>query len=161
MTITTTAGTPGISRFTPQQLLRTARLFATDPELASLVDAASTQRQEHLLDSTAHLQIWLLVWPPGTATGWHDHHASAGALHAVTGVLTEHSWLGGTEHERLLPAGEGRTFGAQHVHRVANAGPQTALSVHVFSPAVLRPTRYTLDEGALHEADVNRAGGPR
>ena len=98
---------PGISRFTPQQLLRTARLFATDPELASLVDAASTQRQEHLLDSTAHLQIWLLVWPPGTATGWHDHHASAGALHAVTGVLTEHSWLGGAEHERLLPAARG------------------------------------------------------
>ncbi len=40
MTVLTTAGTPGINRFTRSQLLRTARLFATDPDLHTLVDLA-------------------------------------------------------------------------------------------------------------------------
>ena len=33
-------GTPGIDRFSPVQLLRTARLFASDPALATLLDPA-------------------------------------------------------------------------------------------------------------------------
>ena len=44
MTATTTAGTPGVNRFTRNQLLRTAQLFATDPDLDRLVDLEATER---------------------------------------------------------------------------------------------------------------------
>jgi predicted metal-dependent enzyme (double-stranded beta helix superfamily) len=157
MTITT-AGTPGVNRFTPTQLLRTARLFATDPELGSLLDATAPQRTWRLLDATAHLQIWVLSWPPGTGTGWHDHGSAAGAFLTVEGTLGEQSWSGGASHERLLTEGEGRTFGPRHIHTVANVGPDRALSVHVYSPALTQLTRYAVAEGRLLASGTQRAG---
>jgi len=36
-----TLGSAGIDRFSPDQLLRTARLFASDPELTTLIDHQS------------------------------------------------------------------------------------------------------------------------
>lgn len=154
----TAAGTPGISRFTTQQLLRTARLFATDPELGTLADKTARQRQWHLLDATPHLQIWLLSWPPGTGTGWHDHAESTGAFLVVDGVLTEHTWAGGGVQERLLTEDEGRTFGSRHVHHVANLTDTPALSLHVYSPALTHLTRYALRDGRLDAVGVERAG---
>jgi hypothetical protein len=82
---TTRGGTAGVNRFTPDQLLRTARLFASDPDLERHVDLTATERQWTVLDSTPHLQIWLLTWPEGTGTGWHDHVESAGAFLTVRG----------------------------------------------------------------------------
>ena len=38
---TRTLGSAGIDRFSPAQLLRTARLFASDPELTTLIDHQS------------------------------------------------------------------------------------------------------------------------
>ena len=78
-----TSGSPGIDRFSSAQLLRTARLFASDPELSSLVDHQSGERRWVELDSSPSLQIWLLCWPTGTETGWHDHTMSAGAFLTV------------------------------------------------------------------------------
>lgn len=158
MTTIAAAGTPGISRFTTQQLLRTARLFATDPELGALIDRTAPQRHWHLLDSTPHLQIWLLAWPPGTSTGWHDHAVSSGAFLVVDGILSEHTWTRGHVHERLLTEDEGRTFGSHHVHHVSNPGDELALSVHVYSPAQTHLTRYALRDGRLDETGVERAG---
>jgi len=57
MTAITTAGTPGVNRFTRSQLLRTARLFATDPDLDRLVDPEATERSWQRLDATDHLEI--------------------------------------------------------------------------------------------------------
>ena len=139
MSTITTAGTPGINRFTRSQLLRTAALFATDPELERLVDLGSRERTWHRLDAT-------------------DHLASEGAFLTVRGTLAEHSWSRRTVHERVLPAGEGRTFGSHHVHDVHNLGDGPALSVHVYSPALRGMTRYALLDGGLHATGVEKAG---
>lgn len=157
MTITT-SGTAGVNRFTPSQLLRTARLFATDPELPDLVDLRSTERTWRRLDATAHLEIWVIGWPAGTSTGWHDHLQSEGAFLTVEGTLVEQSWSQGAVHERLLGAGEGRGFGAAHVHTVAAVADGPALSVHVYSPALRGMTRYSLADGAPRALGVERAG---
>jgi hypothetical protein len=157
MTVTT-AGTPGINRFTPSQLLRTARLFASDPELRDLVDLTSRERTWRRLDATAHLEIWVIGWPVGTSTGWHDHLRSEGAFLTVEGTLVEESWSQGAVHERVLPAGEGRGFGAHHVHTVAAVGDVPALSVHVYSPALRGMTRYALRDGVPRPLGVEQAG---
>jgi Cysteine dioxygenase type I len=157
MTITA-AGTPGINRFTPSQLLRTAGLFATDPDLRGLVDLSSPERTWRRLDATAHLEIWVIGWPVGTSTGWHDHLLSQGAFLTVEGTLAEQSWSGGAVHERVLDAGEGRGFGSHHVHTVASVGDGPALSVHVYSPALLGMTRYALRDGTPRPLGVERAG---
>jgi predicted metal-dependent enzyme (double-stranded beta helix superfamily) len=158
MTAITTTGTPGINRFSPNQLLRTARLFATDPELSDLVDLRATGRQWRRLDATEHLEIWVLAWPAGSSTGWHDHLESAGAFLAVQGLLSEQIWSNGAAHERLLADGEGRSFGPRHIHQVSNVGDEPALSVHVYSPALTHMTRYAVLDGSLEAASVERGG---
>ena len=50
-----TSGSPGIDRFSSAQLLRTARLFASDPEPSSVVDHQSGERRRVELDSSPYL----------------------------------------------------------------------------------------------------------
>ena len=158
MSIATTAGTPGVNRFTRHQLLRTARLFASDPDLHRLVDLDARERTWTRLDATEHLEIWLIGWPVGSGTGWHDHLQSEGAFLTVRGELAEQTWASGTVHDRFLWEGEGRTFGARHVHNVVNLGDRPALSVHVYSPALRGMTRYALVDDVLRPTGVEQAG---
>ena len=152
----TTLGSPGIDRFSPAQLLRTARLFASDPELPTLVDHDSGQRRWVELDSSPYLQIWLLSWPAGTHTGWHDHGDSAGAFLSVRGTLLEQTSNGRRRKDRTLFAGEGRSFGPNHVHHVANVGLQPAMSVHLYTPRLTTMTRYSVTPAGLQPKGVDR-----
>ena len=154
---TTRGGTAGVNRFTPEQLLRTARLFASDPDLDRHLDPTATQRQWVELDSTPHLQIWLLSWPEGTGTGWHDHDTSTGAFLTVRGQLLEQTWHGRVE-ARPLKAGDGRAFGPRHVHNVANVGLGTAVSIHLYAPRLTTMTRYAVGPGGLQAKGIERAG---
>src|SRR5450759_1530316 len=106
-----TLGSPGIDQFSPAQLLRTARLFASDPALPSLVDPDEEESRWVELDSSPHLQIWLLSWPAGTHNEWHDHGESVGAFQVVRGTLLEQTsrrhrvgWPGG-----IAPPGSHRS----------------------------------------------------
>jgi predicted metal-dependent enzyme (double-stranded beta helix superfamily) len=153
-----TLGSPGISRFSPAQLLRTARLFASDPELPTLVDQDSRQRRWVELDSSPYLQIWLLSWPAGTHTGWHDHGESAGAFLTVSGTLLEQTLHGRRCKDRTLIAGEGRSFGPNHIHHVANVGVEAALSVHLYTPRLTTMARYALTQAGLQPKGVDKVG---
>lgn len=157
MSIATT-GTPGVSRFTRDQLLRTARLLSADPELSTTIDLGSTRRTWRRLDATAHLEIWAVGWPPGSGTGWHDHGPSEGVVLPVLGDLVERSWSGRRVHDRRLGAEDGRTFGAHHAHAVVNAGDRPALSLHVYSPALRGGTRFTLAADRLSPLATASAG---
>ena len=158
LTAPNTLGLPGIDRFSPAQLLRTARLLASDPNLPSLVDRQSGERGWVELDSSPHLQIWLLSWPVGSDTGWHDHGGSAGAFLVVSGVLGEQTSHGHRRVDRTLVAGEGRPFGPNHIHNVTNVGLEVALSVHLYTPRHTNPTRYAATPTRLHATGTHRAG---
>jgi hypothetical protein len=160
LTTTTRTGSPGIDRFSPAQLLRTARLFASDPELPRLVGPQSEpgERRWVELDSSPYLQIWLLSWPVGTDTGWHDHGESAGAFLTVSGTLGEQTLHGHGRVDRTLSTGQGRSFGRRHVHNVANIGPEAALSVHLYTPRLTSTTRYAVTPAGLRPTGVDRAG---
>jgi len=135
-----TSGSPGIDRFSSAQLLRTARLFAADPELSSLVDHQSGERRWVELDSSLYLQILLLCWPTGTETGWPDHTMSAGAFLTVSGTLSEQTSHGHDRIDRTLIAGKGRPFAPGHVHNVSSVGLVMALSVHLYTPHLTNMT---------------------
>ena len=99
---------PGVNSFTAVQLLRVARLFAADPELPALLPARHEDpggRRWHQLAQTHHLQLWVIEWPSGASTGFHDHGGSRGAFTVVRGVLTESQVVRGAIHDRSLPAG--------------------------------------------------------
>lgn len=152
-------GSPGINSFSPAQLLRTARLFASAPELRGLLDPDPDERQWAVLESTPYLQVWLVAWPAGTDTGWHDHGGCSGALVTVEGRLREQTWSAGTD--RLLTEGDGLSFGSRRVHHVANVGLGTALSVHAYGPRPAGVNRYTWTSEGLQEKVAGSQGSLR
>lgn len=109
-------------------------------------------------------QVWLLSWLPGQGTPWHDHGWSSGAFAVVSGTLTERV-VAGAGHGRPvrqsaaeLTVGRLRHFGPHHVHRVTNEGSEPAVSVHVYTPALLRMHTYSVVEGLLLHTGSERAG---
>ena len=151
---TTDRSTRPTGQVTRSHLLLTLRLFAEDPALPDLVDLDATERTWHQVTSTPQLQVWVIAWPPGTSTGWHDHGGAIGAFRVVRGSLDEHVWSAG-EHRRRLGAGDLRLFSGSHIHDVRNVSPRSALSVHAYSPSLSTMTRYRLNDGRLQVTEVD------
>lgn len=139
-------------------LLQTLREIAADPELHQLVDLHHPERQSLELRSTPDLQVWLLTWPPGFSTGWHDHGESRGAYATLRGRLTEHTWELGDPAAWYVGRGESRAYAAGHIHEVRNETTSTALSVHAYAPKLTTMTRYVASHGRLEAVGVEQAG---
>lgn len=153
-------GSPGIDRFSPAQLLRTARLFASDPALPAMVGPDSGESHWVKLDSNPYLQIWLLSWPAGTHNGWHDHGESAGAFQIVSGTLLEQTSPDHRQQNRTFGAGQGRSFEQHHIHHLANVGLHAAVSVHVYAPRLTALTRYAATPTGLQPRCGQRHHSP-
>jgi cysteine dioxygenase type I len=175
------AARPGVSgethaSYTLPGLLAAATRLAAQPGLAERLPVVGDQRAWLMLDAGAGVQAWLIAWPSGTGTGWHDHGGAAGAMVAVAGELTERSVLAPADHDygralalpnatgrvRLLPAGRGRAFSGRHIHEVTNEGPVTAYSVHVYSPTLPLMRHYVPSGETLILVGVEsrESGGP-
>ncbi len=110
-------------------------------------------------------EAWLLTWVPGQGTEWHDHGGSAGAFVVVRGELTERtatvSQTGPpriVDEPRVLSDGSLRAFGTKHVHRVTNNGLEPAVSVHVYSPALVEMNSYAEDGPRLWQTGSRLIG---
>src|SRR5450755_4558168 len=129
-------------------MLRWAGAFAATADLAELLPIGIT-RSWISLPNPAGWDAWLIGWPAGSDTGWHDHQGAAGVFYVVRGVLTEFSLAGGRSaaasgaatpiaswtdvRTRRVEAGRGRGLGTNHVHHVVNEYERPAYSVHVYS----------------------------
>ena len=114
---------------------------ARDGRLRGLLAPHPTERTWTRLRSTDDLDLWLISWPPGTRTDWHDHGSAAGAFTLLEGALVEHSWDGALRLSDLA-AGHMRAFGPGHVHDVRNVSGRPALSLHAYTPRLETMTRY-------------------
>ncbi|MGW0856220.1 cysteine dioxygenase [Streptomyces sp. NPDC002690] len=152
------SGVAAQSAPTVAELLDFARRTAADAELIASLPLDPEGRTWVRLDGPAGSEAWLIGWPPGTGTGWHDHADSVGAFLTASGALKEHSlaarlptdgWktLELTEdldRSRELTAGQGRAFGRHHVHEVLNESTsEHAVSVHAYYPPLPRIRRYS------------------
>ncbi|WP_307853610.1 cysteine dioxygenase [Streptomyces tagetis] len=156
---------------TEAQLLDFARRAAADAPLIASLPLSPDARTWLRLDGPGGSEAWLIGWPPGTGTGWHDHADSRGAFVTAAGELREHAlaarlptdgWrtlelTDGVDRERLLPAGTGRAFGRHHVHEVLNDSPDRhAVSVHAYYPPLPRIRRYSRSGQTLRLEQVER-----
>lgn len=132
----------GTRSFTRDQLIRMAQLFAGDLDLTRLIDTSATERTRRELVSTPHLEVWLMTWPAGVSTGWHDHGDISGAYVVLEGTFVEQWWSGEAVHRRELTSGEERTFEVGHIHEVSNTGDDFGLTIHAYSPALRQMTPY-------------------
>ncbi|MFE2532749.1 cysteine dioxygenase [Streptomyces sp. NPDC059371] len=158
---------------TPTQadLLDFVRRTAADPELIASLPLDPEGRTWVRLEGPGGSEAWLIGWPPGTGTGWHDHAESVGAFLTAAGELKENSlaarlpadgWktLELTEEidrQRKLPAGTGRAFGRHHVHEVLNESTEEhAISVHAYYPPLPQIRRYSRTGQILRLEHVER-----
>jgi quercetin dioxygenase-like cupin family protein len=127
-----------------------------------LVKHDTRQRHYEELLSDEHLTAWLICWMDDHDTGFHDHDASAGAVAVVSGAVREERLtIDGPVHQRTVDAGDSFHFAAADIHRVRHAGNDPAVTLHAYSPPLLRMGAYVIGEdGALAPADVVRGGAP-
>ena len=98
-----------------------------------------------------HVGVWLICWMPGHDTGFHDHDISSGALTVERGSLREERLrFEGPPASVFLEAGQSVHFGPSEIHRVVNEGDVPAVSIHAYSPPLMRMGSYIFSEdGAL------------
>ena len=129
------------------------------PDLIAGLDLSGAERTWRRLpaQSDAEVELWLITWPVGTSTGWHDHGSAGGAFTTLRGSLREYSW-NGSVHVRTLDQGQGRHFDASHIHDVVNVGTEPAVSLHAYSPSLPAMTRYDLVRGRLVVTSIEHRG---
>ncbi|WP_328768239.1 cysteine dioxygenase [Streptomyces sp. NBC_00286] len=163
--------TPTRSTPTQADLLDFVRRTAADTELIASLPLDIEGRTWVRLEGPGGSEAWLIGWPPGTGTGWHDHAESVGAFLTASGELKENSLTArlptdgwktlelteGIDQERRLPAGKGRAFGRNHVHEVLNESPEEhAISVHAYYPPLPRIRRYSRTGQIMRLEQVER-----
>ncbi|MEW2403525.1 cysteine dioxygenase [Streptomyces sp. NPDC046862] len=156
---------------TQAELLDFARRAAADADLIAALPLDPEGRTWVRLDGPGGSEAWLIGWPPGTGTGWHDHADSVGAFVTASGELTENSLTArlptdgwktlelaeDVDRVRQLTAGKGRAFGRHHVHEVLNVSTeQHAISVHAYYPPLPRIRRYSRTGPVLRLEQVER-----
>lgn len=125
--------------------------LAERPELwIHLVKHDSTQRVYEELLSDAHVTAWLICWMDEQDTGFHDHDVSAGAVAVVSGAVREERLaIDGPSRHGVFRAGSSFHFSAADIHRVSHAGADPSVTLHVYSPPLLRMGAYVIGEDGV------------
>ena len=125
--------------------------LADRPELwIDLVRHDSSQRVYRELLSDAHLTAWLICWMDDHDTGFHDHDLSAGAVSVVSGAVREERLaIDGPPRRHTFAAGSSFHFSPADIHRVRHAGSHPAVTLHVYSPPLLRMGAYVIGEDGV------------
>jgi predicted metal-dependent enzyme (double-stranded beta helix superfamily) len=117
-----------------------------------LIEFDPVSRYYARLAAEQTFEAWLLTWVPGQGTDWHDHGGSAGAFVTLQGTLTEeHAAVSPYAAPRILAGarelseGTLRAFGTKHIHRVTNQALEPAVSLHVYSPALVEMNAYVAE----------------
>jgi mannose-6-phosphate isomerase-like protein (cupin superfamily) len=92
--------------------------------------------------------VWLICWSAGHDTGFHDHDVSSGAFVVVRGALIEERLRFGVPPSSvLLEQGDSVHFDPTEIHRVFHAGDVPAVSIHAYSPPLMRMGSYLVEPG--------------
>jgi predicted metal-dependent enzyme (double-stranded beta helix superfamily) len=127
------------------------RDLAERPELwIDLVKHDTSQRVYEELLSDRHLSAWLICWMDEHDTGFHDHDLSSGAVAVVSGAVREERLtIEGPTRNAVFRAGASFHFAASDIHRVSHAGSDPAVTLHVYSPPLLRMGAYVIGEDGV------------
>ena len=131
----------------------------TQDELERFVGdlAASPERWRHLVrhagDARVYAQIWddddvnawVICWSEDQDTGFHDHDESSAAVAVISGHVREDRLrLGEDPRSRVLGPDSVFTVPAVAIHRVLHAGGPPAVTIHAYSPPLVRTGAYRI-----------------
>jgi predicted metal-dependent enzyme (double-stranded beta helix superfamily) len=146
---------------TREELIAVARQLAARPRAWSdRIAHDPMQRTYAQLLRDDHLDVWLICWSEDHDTGFHDHDVSAGAVAVVSGAVREERLvLGGSADApsaRTVRAGERFAFAASDIHRVLHAGDEPAVTIHAYSPPLVRMGAYVVEsDGRLRRHAIS------
>jgi predicted metal-dependent enzyme (double-stranded beta helix superfamily) len=108
-----------------------------------LVVSDRLRRRYRLMFEDERLDVWVLSWMPGQATGYHDHADSNVALTALRGSVLERRLRAGKESvEQWLRPGVLRKGPAGYIHSVAHGAGEPAVTLHAYSPPLVEVGQY-------------------
>jgi predicted metal-dependent enzyme (double-stranded beta helix superfamily) len=128
-----------------EQLVR--RIAAREDLWRPLIVEDRTRRRYELLYEDDRIDIWVLSWMPGQATGFHDHDLSEVGLMCVQGELSEGMLtIGGEASAIRMTAGVSRHGPGGYIHAVSHVAGEPAISLHAYSPPLTIVGQYRVDE---------------
>ncbi|MEO6867037.1 MAG: cysteine dioxygenase family protein [Gaiellales bacterium] len=136
-----------------EQLVLDIREDSTLWEPLILVDPSL--RRYRLLYEDDRLDVWVLSWMPGQGTGFHDHDLSGVGLVSAQGSVIEKQMLlpeGATEIE--MTPGVSRQGPAGYIHSVAHHSGEPAITIHAYSPKLIRVGQFRADANGVLSREV-------
>ena len=128
----------------PAKLDRFVEQLAAEPaRWRHLVRHERDVRVYEEIFSDEHINAWLICWSGGQDTGFHDHDESAGAIAVISGrVRDERLAIDAEPRAREFAAGQRFDIPPNAIHRVIHAGEQPAITLHAYSPPLIRMGAY-------------------
>lgn len=125
-------------------LAKLVEAVGDDPTIwEPLIVVDPDRRRYRLAYEDDRLDLWVLSWMPGQATGLHDHGISSVALTAIQGeVMEQHLVIGEQPRERILSPGAVHTGPAGYIHAVRHHDGEPALTIHAYSPPLGQVGQY-------------------
>ena len=122
-----------------------ARLAAAPERWQHAVRHASDIRVYEQIWDDEEVNAWLICWNEDQDTGFHDHDESSAAIAVISGQVREDRLrLGAPPHSRLLGPGAIFTVPSVAIHRVLHAGTAPAVTLHAYSPPLVRTGAYRI-----------------
>ena len=147
---------PAASTLSAVDLEQMAITIRERPELwEPLLVIDSHRRRYRLLFEDERTDIWVLCWMPGQSTGFHDHDISDVGIAIAQGMVVERQLqlpAGATSLE--LRSGDTRQGPAGYIHSVAHGEGIPAVSIHCYSPPLMRVGQYRVDSEGILRRDA-------
>ncbi|MGH3140914.1 MAG: cysteine dioxygenase [Gaiellales bacterium] len=140
---------PPLGTLAPDRMLALAEALAARPDLwGDLVRHDDDRRVYVRIHRDDVVDAWLICWSGAQETGLHDHDLSSGAVAVVSGGLVEDRLVMGEPGvvSATHSAGAGFCFDASRIHDVRNGGPESSVSLHLYSPPLERMGYYEIAE---------------
>jgi quercetin dioxygenase-like cupin family protein len=89
------------------------------------------------------INAWVICWGDDQDTGFHDHDESAAGIAVISGeVCEERLRVGGAREPRVYASGSTFSVPAVAIHRVLHVGEAPAVTIHAYSPPLVRTGAY-------------------
>jgi len=131
---------------TPEQLERFVVGLASSPDRwEHLVRHVDDVRVYEQIWDDELLNAWLICWSEDQDTGFHDHDESTAAIAVISGQVREDRLrLASPPRSQVIRAGSTFTVPPEAIHRVLHSGSSPAVTIHAYSPPLVRSGAYRM-----------------
>lgn len=130
-------------------------------EVGEFVQFGPTTYRRNLMHSGPSYQALILCWRNGQRSPIHDHRGSSCGVRVLRGVATETAYertpngMVAATRSREIPEGSVCATQDTDIHQMSNLqeGGADLITLHIYSPPLLKMGTYSVDDAAVGEFD--------